>query len=60
MSSSYSIPRPWYRRKKVLALIAGLIGVAAQSAGVAIPPVAFHLIIAYLAGQGLADMGKEK
>jgi len=56
----FNIGKPWYRSKKVLALIAGLVGAAALSAGVAIPPVAFHLIIAYLAGQGLADLGKEK
>ena len=52
--------KPWHKSKKAWALIAGLAGVAATMAGVAIPPMFFWLILGYLGSQGVADIGKEK
>jgi hypothetical protein len=49
--------------KKAVAAIAGVIVIGASRAGIVLPPEATHdlvaVVVAYLIGQGLADVGKE-
>jgi len=49
--------------KKAVAAIAGVVVIGASRAGIVLPPEATHdlvaVVVAYLIGQGLADVGKE-
>jgi uncharacterized membrane protein (DUF441 family) len=49
--------------KKAVAAIAGVVVIGASRAGIVLPTEATHdlvaVVVAYLIGQGLADVGKE-
>ena len=55
--------RPWYKSKKLWATVIGVVGVVAHQI-FDIPKEtvskAVEMIMAYVVGQGIADLGKNK